>query len=311
MPRELSAHPSLAHLKSQAKDLLHAYQRGEPEAFARFRAALPAARGADDAKLARMKLALHDAQSAIAREYGFASWNELRARVERPAMTPEAIRALMKTPMPTEVAEALAAAATEAPVPVDLSTPLPLVPIRDALLTPGATAPIHIGRPSSLAAAAHAGAGGALVMFAQRDASTEAPREDDLHPTGCAVRLIAVIPNDEQGAWIVVRAAHWVRLTTIERREPFLLARVSEFTVDEGEAVTGLHQRLRERVEPLVAQLPNAEQLRKMVSAMSPLELADATIANLSCSVGDKARYAAEPDLATRLELVLTLLEQP
>jgi ankyrin repeat protein len=81
--------PNLDHLKKQAKDLLAQYRRGDPDAMARLRAALPAAAGKDDAAIARQQLRLHDAQSCIAREYDFASWADLRtfvaARAARPA----------------------------------------------------------------------------------------------------------------------------------------------------------------------------------------------------------------------------------
>src|SRR5262249_51241108 len=43
---------------------------------------LPAFTDLSDAELARRTLALHDAQSVIAREHGFDSWNALRERVE-------------------------------------------------------------------------------------------------------------------------------------------------------------------------------------------------------------------------------------
>jgi len=79
--RQLPAKPNLEHLKSQAKDLLDAHRRGEPKAFPRIRAAVPAFAHMSDEALARAPFALHDAQSAIAREYGFVSWAELRAQV--------------------------------------------------------------------------------------------------------------------------------------------------------------------------------------------------------------------------------------
>ncbi len=41
------------------------------------------------------------------------------------------------------------------------------------------------------------------------------------------------------------------------------------------------------------------------------LELADATIANLPCSVDDKARYASETTVAARLTRALELLAKP
>ena len=69
--------PDLVQLKKQAKDLLALYRRGEPEALSRFRAALPAASRKDDATIASLGLRLHDAQSCVAREHGFASWADL------------------------------------------------------------------------------------------------------------------------------------------------------------------------------------------------------------------------------------------
>jgi len=77
----LPPRPNLDQLKRQAKDLLNSAQRHEPGARTRFRA-LPAFASAADETLDRTPLALHDAQSVIAREYGFDSWNALREHVE-------------------------------------------------------------------------------------------------------------------------------------------------------------------------------------------------------------------------------------
>jgi ankyrin repeat protein len=75
--RELPDRPNLEQLKKQAKSLLRDARENDAAALARF-AALPAfAAGADP-----RDLALHDAQSAIAREHGFPSWNALREEVE-------------------------------------------------------------------------------------------------------------------------------------------------------------------------------------------------------------------------------------
>jgi hypothetical protein len=76
--RQLPDRPSLEQLKKQSKSLLQAAQAGDTDALGRFRvlrafsATLEIQPGA---------LALHDAQSVIAREYGFASWNTLRDEV--------------------------------------------------------------------------------------------------------------------------------------------------------------------------------------------------------------------------------------
>jgi ankyrin repeat protein len=81
MATPLPGRPNLDHLKHQAKDLLRDARDGDTAALRRFRV-LPAFAQASDADLARRPLALHDAQSVIAREHGFESWKLLRERVE-------------------------------------------------------------------------------------------------------------------------------------------------------------------------------------------------------------------------------------
>ena len=58
MSRDLPSQPSLEYLRKQAKDLLSELQQGNPA------------------------LQLADAQHALAREYGFASWPKLKAHVD-------------------------------------------------------------------------------------------------------------------------------------------------------------------------------------------------------------------------------------
>lgn len=79
--KRLPARADIGHLKKQAKELLALYRSADPTATRRFREALPAAAGRSDAAIAAMELRLHDAQSCIAREYGFASWADLQATV--------------------------------------------------------------------------------------------------------------------------------------------------------------------------------------------------------------------------------------
>jgi ankyrin repeat protein len=77
-PREFPARPNLEQLKNQAKSLLRAAQAHDADALRRF-AILPAF---VNRTIVPVRLALHDAQSVIAREFGFAAWNTLREEVE-------------------------------------------------------------------------------------------------------------------------------------------------------------------------------------------------------------------------------------
>jgi hypothetical protein len=79
--QQLPERANLEQLKKQAKTLLRAARAKDPDALQRFKA-LPTFAQLDSAQSGEMKLALHDAQSVMAREYGFKSWKELRDHVE-------------------------------------------------------------------------------------------------------------------------------------------------------------------------------------------------------------------------------------
>jgi ankyrin repeat protein len=76
---------NLDHLKKQAKDLMRSYRNRDPRAIAQFRQSLPAAADRSDDVIIALEFRLHDAQSCVARAYGFASWADLRACVEAEA----------------------------------------------------------------------------------------------------------------------------------------------------------------------------------------------------------------------------------
>src|SRR5215469_16635956 len=67
---DLPARPDLDQLRHQAKDLLHAAQRGDPDAVARM-------------DVVAEQILLSTAQLALAREYGFPSWAKLKLEAER------------------------------------------------------------------------------------------------------------------------------------------------------------------------------------------------------------------------------------
>ena len=71
--RTLPARPDLEQQKKLAKELLRDFRAGTPDAIARVRAELPD----------KPRVSLTDAQFVLAREYGFASWRELRDHIEK------------------------------------------------------------------------------------------------------------------------------------------------------------------------------------------------------------------------------------
>lgn len=341
MSRSLPSRPHLEHLKAQAKDLLDAYRRAEPHAFNRIRAAVPAFARMSDEQLARTTFALHDAQSAIAREYGFVSWAELRTHVasasssDAPAGDPADPSAA-----PTAAAsgardqvELLVASGKLTPEQADLvraalarrgsdshrPTPerVPMLPVRNAVIFPGGLAPLDISRPPSLRAlgVVTASEPAWLAIFAQRAYETEAPALADLHTIGCLciVRYAHTAAGGEK-AWIIVEGVRWITLVALEQTEPYYAVRIADATVEPGDdaEIAALEARLRQIALKVAAMLPDVRDAAiELINTTQDIgKLADLVMASFPQPVADAASYARETQLTARLERVIAFLDE-
>lgn len=93
--RGLPAQPHLDIPKHQARELLTLVRRGIPAALDRVRRRHPRFATCDDAAILNARLRLADAQLVLAREYGFASWPELKRRIEANSVV-HALRAAIR-----------------------------------------------------------------------------------------------------------------------------------------------------------------------------------------------------------------------
>jgi ankyrin repeat protein len=80
--RSLPRNPNLTQLKLQAKELHDALRERNPSAAARIAGHHPRWKGQSAGTVLAAELALSDAQLTVAREYGFASWPDLKQYVE-------------------------------------------------------------------------------------------------------------------------------------------------------------------------------------------------------------------------------------
>jgi hypothetical protein len=83
MKRQLPSRPNLDQLKHQARDLLNAHKAGDEEALRRIRENHPPWARMAEADVRSTRFTLSGAQLVIAREYGFVSWPQLKAQVEK------------------------------------------------------------------------------------------------------------------------------------------------------------------------------------------------------------------------------------
>lgn len=303
MRRELPQRPNLDHLKSQAKDLLDAHKRGDRDAFARIRESVPAFANLSDDALAAAPFALHDAQSAVAREYGFPSWAALREGVKSPP-----------GPIPPELEAALAEATAQRGKSNDAPTPatVPVLPLRNSVVMPGSFVPLDIHRATSLRAVETAMASEPhfIAIFAQRVHETEAPAQDELHPAGC-LAIVRLVRTEPERTFVIVEGVRWVTLEHLEQVAPYYRARVADTAIDRDDAkLAALEPALRAAAHRVADTLGEQRaRARAAIDATADVaRLADLVMAHLDVSVADKAAYAGETDLVRRVECAIAAL---
>jgi Lon protease-like protein len=188
--RELPA-PNLEQLRKQAKELVAAVAGRDADAIAFVRRHHPGWRSeTSSSERSEERFQLSDAQWAIARYLGDASWPALVQRLAR----------------------------------VDH---IPLVAIRNLVVFPGQTLTLDVGRPRSITAVNAARAGdGRLVMFAQRVATTETPTRSDLHAIGTVGQIVSV-RDAGAGHKVEVAGTGRVKLVDLVERDGMLTAEVA------------------------------------------------------------------------------------
>lgn len=87
MPRSLPPNPTLRYLQEQAKDLLKAQRKGDARACSTWRR-LHQFTSSSDREILLAEVSLGEAQLALALDYGFSSWAELKEHIESPRRVP-------------------------------------------------------------------------------------------------------------------------------------------------------------------------------------------------------------------------------
>ena len=197
---------------------------------------------------------------------------------------------------------------------LELPEVLPLLPVRDAVVFPGVTRPLAIGRPKSLAALAEAGQGGFLVIASQRDAETEDPELGELWPVACIVRVARVIDARGDGKQAIVVGAARARLVEAVASEPCMRVRIEALAeidapsggrdaawkdvIAKAQRIIDLRDDLPDEWKAFVAGLPSPGLLTDLIASTLPL------------APEEQVSLLGEPDVALRLQRVKTHLDR-
>src|SRR6476660_6373346 len=111
---------------------------------------------------------------------------------------------------------------------VQFGDELPVLPIRNAVLFPGAVAPFDVGREKSGALVEDVDnlPGPVVAIFAQRDAATDDPGYEDLYLVGCAARVLKALKHSSGNYSLILQGLVRIRLESVTQGAPYLTAKV-------------------------------------------------------------------------------------
>src|SRR5215813_1281024 len=197
---------------------------------------------------------------------------------------------------------------------VQFGDELPVLPIRNAVLFPGAVAPFDVGREKSVALVEDVDnlPGPVIAIFAQRDPSTDDPGQEDLYPVGCAARVLKALKHSSGNYSLVLQGLTRIRLDSVTQTSPYLKSKIKRLeepqTEDvEAEALAMSLRDIAKQVIQLMPELPR-EAGSLIDSIQAPGALADLVAANLDAPVEEKAQLLETVDAKERIRKVLRLL---
>src|SRR6478736_5979601 len=169
---------------------------------------------------------------------------------------------------------------------VQFGDELPVLPIRNAVLFPGAVAPFDVGREKSVALVEDVDnlPSPVIAIFAQRDPSTDDPGQDDLHTVGCAARVLKALKHSSGNYSLILQGLTRIRLDDVTQTGPYLKAKVKRLDEagledDEAEALSMSLRDIAKQVIQLMPELPR-EAGSLIDSIQAPGALADLVAAN-------------------------------
>src|SRR5580700_6671966 len=111
---------------------------------------------------------------------------------------------------------------------VNFGDELPVLPIRNAVLFPGAVAPFDVGREKSVALVEDVDnlSSPVIAIFAQRDPSTDDPGAEDLHNVGCAARVLKALKHSSGNYSLILQGLVRIRLDSVTQTGPYIRAKI-------------------------------------------------------------------------------------
>ncbi len=192
---------------------------------------------------------------------------------------------------------------------------LPLIPLKDIVVFPGAMLPLFIGRQKSVKAIDEALSSNRLVLLVpQKSPEIEAPTPEDIYTMGTVSIILRMIKLTEGQIRVLIQGISRAKIDMITKTEPSFQAKITliqekEVPPDSIE-IQALIRTVNENLEKLVSLgRPFSEELRNVAQNIEhPGRLADFLSSNLDLKLAESQEILEIIDPEKRLKKVNELI---
>ena len=203
---------------------------------------------------------------------------------------------------------------SDLPVPVEKSSAIPVLPLRDVVVYPHMVIPLFVGREKSILALEAAMKGDKRIMLvAQRQAEVDDPKLDDLYKIGTIATILQLLKLPDGTVKVLVEGVDRGVVETLEGGT-FYTATVSPAS----EVNSYDEKELEVLSRSVVSQFEQYVKLNKKVppevlTALAGIDdagrLADTVAAHMALKLPEKQKVLEILDVRARLEHILVAIE--
>lgn len=192
---------------------------------------------------------------------------------------------------------------------------LPMIPLPELVIFPGAITPVLVGRQKSLRAMEEAFANDSPVfMVLQRSPTIMEPKQADLYEIGTVADLLQPMRLPDGNVRVLAEGRFRARLVEIARTEPFYLAVVEELpeTYEQDAETMALERVVRQKFEQLVQgsrSLP-PDVLMTLSTVEDAMRLSDLIASLMELKPTEKQELLETLSTKERLQKLAVLLER-
>ncbi len=198
----------------------------------------------------------------------------------------------------------------------DVTSPLPVLPLRDVVVYPHMVIPLFVGREKSIKALeASMIDSKQIFLVAQRKSSNDDPAAQDVFTVGTISSVLQLLKLPDGTVKVLVEGEQRARVTAYSQEKGYLEASlevIEEVSSDMKEQeIEILMRSLMSQFEQYIKlnkKIP-PEVLSSLASIEEPGRLADTIAAHLSLKVDDKQELLETTDVGTRLERLMAAIE--